>query len=419
VTAVDHERVRRLLGGEDTGWLVERLRRRMHRGRSLSGTVTRQPASEAERLAVARLLGRPLRPGGSVSVPLHELEAVLRRAGAAGDLRSAVEALTGPVVDAAAAGAEQEAVWTAVFADAADWTAERDLGGWLEELQRSGLLRRLAGGRPARGRELLEQARRVVAALPAAGIGRARLAAAVLGDSHALDDDRPLTTLVLRAAADLGSAPPVGEFGQATWRREVWAGVGVLVAELSAPVLTVGLRAAATTTTATARLLAAGGAGGEPLHLTLRRLVREAPQWDADPVWICENPAVVAAAADELGARCPPLVCTNGQPSTAVTTLLRQLADAGAPLHYHGDFDWPGLVIAGRIITRLGAVPWRMGAGDYLAAAARSSRPLQGASVASPWDHDLAPTMSARGLRVEEELVLDELLTDLDAAARA
>jgi hypothetical protein len=29
------------------------------------------------------------------------------------------------------------------------------------------------------------------------------------------------------------------------------------------------------------------------------------------------------------------------------------------------------------------------------------------------WDPDLAPAMTARGVRVEEELVLDDLLADL------
>lgn len=414
MTDVDHERLHRLLGGRDTAWLVARLRRRLERGRALTGTLTRQEASDAERLAVARLLGRSLRPGGSVSVSLVELEAVLRRAGSAPDLRSAVEALTGPVADAAAAAAQTEAAWSRVLAEAEGWAGDRGLGEWLAELRASGLLRRLAGADPATGADLLAQTRQVVGALPADGVPRARLAATVLGDSHALDDDRPLATLVVRAAARLGDAAALAAGGEAAWRRQVWAGVGVLVGALSAPALTLGLSAA--TSSGTGRLLAAAREAGEPLHLTVRQLVRDTPTWTAVTVWVCENPTVVAAAADELGPRCPALVCANGQPSTAVTTLLRQLTTAGARLHYHGDFDWPGLVIATGMVDRLGAVPWRMGADDYLAAAARSTRRLDGQPVDAAWDPALAPAMAERGVRVEEELVLDELLADLAGA---
>lgn len=414
MTGVDRERLGRLLGGDETAWLVARLRRRLERGRPLRGTVSRQQASDAERHAVARLLGRPLRAGGSVSVPLDALERVLARAGAAPDLRTAVEALTGPVADVAGAAVGREAAWSRVLADAEGWATERGLDGWVEQLRATGLVRRLAGGDPAAGAALLEQARRVVAALPGGGVPRQRLAATMLGDSHALDDDRPLATLVVRAAAHLGGVEATVDQGDAAWRRQVWAGVGVLVGELSAPVLTLGLTASASSPTG--RMLATAHEAGEALCLTLRQLVREAPDWTVEAVWVCENPTVVAAAADELGARCAPLVCSGGQPSTAVTTLLRQVAASGATLRYHGDFDWPGLAIATGMIERLGALPWRMRTDDYLAASARSTRPLDGAPVEAAWDLHLAPAMAERGVRVEEELVLDDLLDDLDRA---
>lgn len=42
---------------------------------------------------------------------------------------------------------------------------------------------------------------------------------------------------------------------------------------------------------------------GEPAYLTVRQLVRNPPSWDylGRQVFVCENPAVVAVAADELG----------------------------------------------------------------------------------------------------------------------
>jgi uncharacterized protein (TIGR02679 family) len=69
------------------------------------------------------------------------------------------------------------------------------------------------------------------------------------------------------------------------------------------------------------------------------------------PVRICENPVVVAAAADELGARCQPLVCVGGQPSAAGWRLLELLAAGGAEFGHHGDFDWGGVRIGVRSTT--------------------------------------------------------------------
>ncbi|WP_267881538.1 DUF2399 domain-containing protein [Streptomyces sp. NRRL WC-3725] len=42
------------------------------------------------------------------------------------------------------------------------------------------------------------------------------------------------------------------------------------------------------------------------------------------------------------------------------------------PFAYHGDFDWPGIALANRIIHRYGVQPWRMGAEEYEHLAARS-----------------------------------------------
>jgi len=64
-------------------------------------------------------------------------------------------------------------------------------------------------------------------------------------------------------------------------------------------------------------------------------------------------------------------VCTQGQPSVVGTTLIARLRSAGVELHYHGDFDWPGITIANQLIAIHGCVPWRMSADDYLDGLAR------------------------------------------------
>ena len=110
---------------------------------------------------------------------------------------------------------------------------------------------------------------------------------------------------------------------------------------------------------------------------------------------------VVAAAADELGARCQPLVCVGGQPSAAVWRLLDLLAAGGAEFDYHGDFDWGGVRIARAVRQRVSWRPWRY---DHLAyeAAVSAAHPLTplsglaGEPAATPWDPELAVAMRRR-----------------------
>src|SRR4029077_20493381 len=88
-------------------------------------------------------------------------------------------------------------------------------------------------------------------------------------------------------------------------------------------------------------------ASGEPVRLTLRQLATSGLTFpEGLVVHICENPVVVAAAADRWSSAIRPLVCIEGQPSQAARRLLGDLASRGATLLYHGDFDWPGLRIA-------------------------------------------------------------------------
>jgi uncharacterized protein (TIGR02679 family) len=410
-TATDLERLRRLLGGEELGWLVERIRTRLERGLGLDGTVALEPATPAQRRAVARLLGRPVGRGASLHVSLPAVEAVLRRGGLAPDLASAVEALSGPVVDRTASRAADAVAWATAFA-AAEKVLERHaaLTPWLEWLRDTGLLRRLANGDPETARALAEQAAAVLRCLPVGGQPLSVLATTAAGDEHALDPGRPLTALVLRAAAILGEVPPGDD---AEWRRTVWASVGVLTGELTNPVLTLSLPG--DLRTVTGRALAVWADAGQPVHLTARQLLRDPPDLPVHDrsVFVCENPTVIAEAASRLGARTAPLVCANAHPGAAATVLLRQLAAAGARLRYHGDFDWPGITIANGIIGRFGARPWRLDTSAYRAAAALGGASLRGRPVTATWDPRLTEAMLEVGVKVEEERVLGDLLADL------
>ncbi|MFD0852509.1 DUF2399 domain-containing protein, partial [Actinomadura adrarensis] len=91
------------------------------------------------------------------------------------------------------------------------------------------------------------------------------------------------------------------------------------------------------------------------------------------------------------------------------------LAAGGAEFAYHGDFDWGGVAIASAVRERVGCAgwrPWRYDADAYLNAV-KTGAPLTGSPVPTPWDPSLGTAMTERGVRAEEELVLNELLDDL------
>jgi uncharacterized protein (TIGR02679 family) len=420
--AASPDRLRRLLGGEPTAWLIARARDRMAAGRPLTGIVTLAEATAEQRRAVERLIGRPARSGASLSVSLAEVDRILRSSGAAaGGLEQAVVELTGPVRNRDRDKRDAAAAWSDAFAPLAEAVAGRDvLSGWRVWLDTTGVVRRLAP-EPAAAAALLNQVAAVLRRLPSPGVPIGRLAAECCGDAHALDDGRPAGTLALSAARALAGQAFTAD-ASADSRRAAWAAVGVHLDELSSLVLCLGLPG--DRQTPLGRVLELHQEAGQPATLTLRQLRCHDGPLRVDTVWICENPVLVAAAADELGPRCRPLICVGGQPSAAVGRLLELLAAGGAQFRYHGDFDWGGIRIAGAVrerIVRAGARwgPWRYDRDAYeaLAAAtagtARSATRLIGEPVAAPWDPDLAPAMARLGVRLEEELTLDPLLADL------
>nr|WP_246422578.1 TIGR02679 family protein [Nocardiopsis mwathae] len=392
--------------------MVDRVRLRLERGEEPTGVIALSTATPDQRAAAQRLLGRPQKPGRSLRVSLDAVDEVLRRSGISPNgLAAAIEALTGPIQVRADAEEAEARAWEEAFTPLAKACAPRpELTSWYQELRSSGLVRRLLGDAASAAPQLAVLAG-VVSSLPADGIGLGTFAARTCGDAHALDDGRPLSTLALGAARAL-TGTPAGS--GAEWRREAWAAVGLLKDDLSTTVLTIGLPG--DTSTATGRALAALHETGQPSVLTLRQLANDPPHPlpAGTPVHICENPAVVAAAADHLGSNCPPLVCTQGQPSAAAVTLLRLLADNGADLRYHGDFDWGGIRIANTLLRRVPWYPWRFSAADYQAAATTNhGTPLTGTPTPADWDPTLAPSLHKTGLRIEEESVLDRLLDDL------
>jgi uncharacterized protein (TIGR02679 family) len=403
------ERLRRLIGGEALADLRRRLRRHFERADTAapSGTIRLGNVSAHEYEALARLMGRRPRQAGSIQVDVAAIDAAMSNAGIAPSLRAALERLDGPIAHLPTVRAETAARWAAV----ADGARDPGLAQILQSPLGLGLLKRLARQDAAAAARLRDRADLVLQRLPVPGQPRSQLAAEALGDAHALDNGEPAATLVL---AVLRQAAPPGEDGAAPDaaeeedRRTLWARAGVLVNELARPALVLNLP------------LAGGGylagAAGEPAFASLRQLMRSPPRLAVAgrTIYVCENPNLVAIAADRLGPRCAPLVCTDGMPAAAQRTLLAQLAQAGAHLLYHGDFDWPGLRIANLVIGSFGAQPWRFGAADYTAATGiASGQALTGPTVPAAWDAALAPAMQRHGLAIAEEAVAAALLPDL------
>jgi uncharacterized protein (TIGR02679 family) len=422
MTALRDVRLQRLLGGDHLAPLRKRLRKRFERG-PLSGNVDRFRISNLttdEHAALASLLGRSVRFSGSMQVDVLAVNASLKRAGIAVSLRQALEEIDGPILHTETLRRELEAAWSKVVADC----VHPGLAEFLNMPAGIGLVKRLSQSNPQSAARLCCDVESVLRYLPANGMTRAQLAADALGDAHALDNGRPVTTIVLAVWRDV--VAPLQEFedlqpvfpdGGNVQRkiideraRNVWARAGVLVNELARPALLLNLPVKDN--------LRGVHDPGEPSYASLRFLLRTPSAWAVAgrDVFVCENPNVLAIAADQLGERCAPMVCTEGMPAAAQRTVLNQLAHAGARLHYHGDFDWPGLRIGNHVVREYGARPWRFGAAEYIAAvqsAARPGRALSGAETVSMWDEALTPAMQMHRLVIAEESVASSLLQDL------
>ncbi|WP_409331873.1 TIGR02679 family protein [Trujillonella humicola] len=355
------------------------------------------------------ILGRRLRPGRR-RLALADLDAVLRRSPAAASLVEVMTALGGPLRDrpaekAAAAGLRQgiDEAWEALLAGAdlagpwvARWTAGLRADGLLGPSSSSALPVAVA----AVARVLADPAPRTLG----------ELAALVAGDAHALDPGRRAGRVALRGLAARRGEPPPATAGD---RSRLWASADVRTDDVSGTVLVLGWRPPGTGRWA--GMMRERAELGLATHLTLRELRRADGPWAVPGavVHACENPQVVQAAADRDVPG--PLVCLQGNPSAAGSLLVDRLLADGARIRYHGDFDWPGLAIAGRVLAR-GAVPWRLSAADYRAALPIGAGvPLTGTQVATPWDPDLQPALRESGRAVHEEAVLDSLLADLAA----
>jgi uncharacterized protein (TIGR02679 family) len=382
----------------DPAWLrlLAAARRSLERtGGRLDGAVSLSAPSDAERLVVIGITGVH-RPVGvtRLTVRLADLDEHLRAAYGAG-----LAAAIGPLRDRPGERTREAVGRDAVLAVAAasrhagqGWYAE-----WVDGLRRDGTLTRIVrNGLP------FPDVIAVLDALPAPDEPMPAFAERVLGDTKALADGS-VPGLVLRAlGAWHGAGPPTG----AEQQRALWELAGVVPDDLASQVLVLAVPA---TGGILGDWLTAAASAGVPFRVTLHQLRLTPLVLDCDELFVCENPAVLRAAASRPSR---PLVCTEGVPSVAVHALLRA-ARPRTRICWRNDFDWTGVRLTAAALARYpGAVPWRMTAADYVHEAPYGM-PLVGSPVTTPWDPDLAAAMRENGRAVMEERLLDELLHDL------
>jgi uncharacterized protein (TIGR02679 family) len=387
------------------------LRDRLERsGHAMRGAVT-VDLDDVGADQLSGLLGRPVR-AGPTQVKLAALDVALRSSPAERGLVAVVAELTGgPLRNRPAERnkihARREELWDELdrllaghgLADQ-DWTR-----AWTEWLHRGGALTRLPADQASQALAIAAGtlARVLDADQPPTAI--AELASGVTGDAHGLDDGAPAAALMLRGLAFALDVPPPTSAAE---RRLLWQRVGVSTDEISGTVITCGLRPPGTDRWAA--MMRERADLGLITHLTVHELRRAGELTrPGEIVHACENPQVLqrlaAAGVDR------PLACTSGNPAAAGSLLLGRAA-----VRYHGDFDWPGIAIARRIIGQ-GAQPWRLGCADYCEAVERlpAGRRLMltGRAETTPWDSELSPAMVAANIAVHEEAIVDLLLADL------
>jgi uncharacterized protein (TIGR02679 family) len=382
----------------DPGWrrLLAAARRSLERtGGSLDGTVSLGAPTDAERLAVIGITGVHRPPSvGRLTVRLTDVDSHLRAAYGTG-----LAAALGPLRDRPGERKQEAVGRDAVlsFAAGGRHAGAPWYGEWLDGLRRDGTLTRVVrGGLP------FPDVIAVLDALPAADEPLPAFAERILGDTKALADGF-VRGIALRALASWhGVGAPAG----AEPERALWELAGVVPDDLASQVLVLGVPA---TGGVLGEWLTSAASTGVPFRVTLHQLRLASLTVDCDEVFVCENPAVLRAAATRPSR---PLICTEGVPSAAVHALLRQLTP-GTPIRWRNDFDWPGVRLTGAALARYpAAVPWRMAVTDYVGAAT-SGTPLLGNPVDTPWDPGLTSTMRATGRAVMEERILGVLLDDL------
>lgn len=428
-----------LLKADECSPLLARLRKKIQRGESLTGWCRLSKLTREQAARISELTGASGR-GASIGVDLGLFAQIVVNTGRFNSLESLVQLACGePLPNLRAARDEDSAQWQQVWAHAEQLVrelgsssmqcigAETDrtvtqteafttdsLHDSIASMRKSGWLRRLASRDPITATSLLDQSFALLKLLPVHPAPLAVVAAKHCGSAHALDDNTSLGRIMLKLLAkqSVHNTPEK----KAAKQRDIWESVGVVTDELSSTVLALNLPA--TGDSLTDRLLQDHQRCGMPARLTFRHLRLHPPTFRLPPndrdsrIYVCENPSILAEAANRIGANCPPMVCVEGHSSLACWVLLEQLCSRKFQLAYHGDFDWGGIRIANKLYAAFGFEPWRFTSTSH-SIRSKHHRKLRPPESEARWDRTLSETIRRSGVSVEEESAIDELIADL------
>lgn len=401
------------VGGPELGVLWTAIRKRLENN---GITITKVPLklknlSDTEVIAVCSLLGRRRPKGNDLNVDLRALDELLASSTNGLGLVDALEARSGPLRDRKgerfAKGMARLELWEAAGGHRA--AHDPSVSDWLGKLKRTGRLTRLGGDSDTLA-DVLDAVDWLLAnreTLRSAPLPLSTLASVQLGDAHALDADTVVGALIVEAICHISSLDD---------SRAAWGSFGVQLDQVSSSALAIGLPGVE------GSMCAAAASAGQPLRITWRMiehrfgLDRRALQ--RSTIYVCENPAVVAMAADRHGALCQPLICTEGMPGSVTSALLDFVVAAGARVEVHADFDQGGLAVARYVMRLCDGSAWRMGADDYLAVVNGPSGRLEQEVGPTDWDPALASAMNHHRRSVHEEAIASTLLDDLVPAGR-
>lgn len=292
---------------------------------------------------------------------------------------------------------------------------------WLAFLQKPTIRHRLPKREYALDESLLETVARALAALPEQYERLPFFANRVTGNPHALDESEAAGRIFLQALGWLKEAEDEAQEGgglSAEGRTDLLYHFHLLRDDVQNFVTVYGIVPAGRTDTYYHH------AADEfaPLNLPLREIIRFdafVPINGSNDVYIVENSGVFSSLLDDLAAMHvrAPLLCLHGQLKLASWAMLDRLTEGGARLHYSGDYDPEGLMIADKILKRYPAAsPWHFQVDEYAPKTKEkisSARLKQLSEISSAVLKPVADAIRARGCAYYQESFKEQLKQDL------
>ena len=208
------------------GWkrFVDALANFRNRGKTLPASISIADATDDERRCYTRLLRLKQPPASpALRCDLQHIATALAQQGIETDWPALLEALCGPVPEELRANRANQRAWDDFWPWAAEHVAKQQFpcaADWLKSLRADGSLIRLSKGDAAIATERVRRACAVLTQLPLMNEPLPGAAARLCGNSHALDPDSPLATLILRSLA-MQRATSVPD--RSDDRRQLWS----------------------------------------------------------------------------------------------------------------------------------------------------------------------------------------------------